>query len=74
MFRRVLTRFAEPAELNRLVEMHKQAASQFQSNTDAAKQLLKAAAVETDADPAEAAARVVVANVLLNLDETLTRP
>ena len=76
MFRRTLIRPAEPNELQRLNEILNQARAEFLANPDAAKQLILAARLtcSDSTDPADLAAHVVVANVILNLDEALMKP
>ena len=68
-FRLVLIRPPSDKELARLVELHATLKKHYESDPDAAKELLTAAGLK-DGD----AAMVAVANVLLNLDETLTKP
>jgi len=68
-FRLVLIRPPSTRELARLKELHTTMTEHFQSDPAAAEELLKSASLnEGDA------AMVAVANVLLNLDETLTKP
>ena len=76
MFRRTLISPAEPNELQRLNEILNQARAEFLANPDAAKQLILAARLtcSDSTDPADLAAHVVVANVILNLDEALMKP
>jgi len=64
-FRLVLIRHAEPAELDRLVALY----DSLKDDLDDGKALLKSAGLTTGD-----ARLVAVANVLLNLDETLMRP
>ncbi|PHR87589.1 MAG: hypothetical protein COA78_37025 [Blastopirellula sp.] len=74
-FRRVLVRPPNQPEVERLVQMYQIALSDFQSHPDSATRLLKSANITVDKDtkPVELAAWTTVANVLLNLDETLMR-
>jgi hypothetical protein len=73
---RVLARAPYEPELKRLLRLHDAALAAFRSRPETAKSLLAAAntAALAGQDAAEQAAYVTVANVLLNLDETLTRP
>lgn len=64
-FQRVLMRPAEPEELDRLVELYKSLGKEITDGAD----LLRAAG-RTEGDPI----LIAVANVLLNLDETLVKP
>jgi len=71
-FRLVLARQPKPAEAERLLTLYRQEMEQFSIDGPAAK--VMAGAGTTDLTPeqiAETAAWTVVANVLLNLDETL---
>jgi hypothetical protein len=74
-FRRVLTRPGTSAELDRLVRLYGSALADFRRRPDAAIALLKAANTKPieGRDPADQAAATTVGNVLLNLDETVTR-
>jgi mono/diheme cytochrome c family protein len=75
-FTRVLARQPSEPELNRLLRLYAAAGADFRRRPDAAKSLLTAANVKTlpQVDLTDQAAAIAVANVLLNLDETLTRP
>ncbi|MFT6862813.1 MAG: hypothetical protein ACJAVK_001373 [Akkermansiaceae bacterium] len=68
-FRLVLIRPPSAKELARLSELHETMTRHYESDPAAAKELLAAAGL-ADGE----AAMVAVANVLLNLDETLTKP
>jgi hypothetical protein len=68
-FRLVLTRPPEVVETKRLVALYELLHSDFDGDSEAASDLLKAAGLK-DGD----AALIAVANVLLNLDETLMKP
>ncbi|MFP6764488.1 MAG: PSD1 and planctomycete cytochrome C domain-containing protein [Planctomycetaceae bacterium] len=68
-FRLVLTRPPHPEEVSRLVELHSELQADFKADPQAATNLLAAPGLKTG-DPA----LVAVANVLLNLDETLMKP
>jgi hypothetical protein len=75
-FRKVLMRPPTEAEAERLLRLYTQAAANFHNRPDAAKSLLSAAnsTLSPGHTEAEQAAYTLVANVLLNLDETLTKP
>lgn len=75
-FRCVLVRPPVPEELARLERLYTASLADFMKRPDAALSLLKAANAETIAkrDRPDFAACITVANVLLNLDETLTKP
>jgi hypothetical protein len=75
-FRRVLSRPPTKAETTRLEGLYNTSLAGFRHKPDSAKSLLGAANVPTlpNHDTAEQAAYTVLANVLLNLDETLTKP
>ena len=69
-FRTCLTRKPEAAEIERLVTLYKQQLTNFTSQPQTANKIIK----ESNApNKAEWAALTMVANVLLNLDETLTK-
>jgi hypothetical protein len=74
--RRVLTREPAGPELDRLSRLYDTLLAEYRGKPDAATALLKAANVKPlpDRDTAEQAAYTAVANVLLNLDEALTKP
>ncbi|MAD78977.1 MAG: hypothetical protein CMJ51_06360 [Planctomycetaceae bacterium] len=74
-FRRALSREPEDAELDVLRELHRREETRFRERPDAVARLLEAARIDaTDGrDPAGLAAMVVVCNVILNLDEFVTR-
>ena len=67
---------ASPAQQDVLVGLFESEISHFRKNTDAAKQLatMPLGPLSADGDTATMAAWTVVANVLLNLDQALTRP
>ncbi len=69
-FRTCLTRKPEAAELERLVTLYKQQVAYFTVQPQAALKLVKDSKA---AHKAEFAALTMVANVLLNLDETVTK-
>jgi hypothetical protein len=68
----VLSRDAKPVELDRLVSTYEQELTYYGSRPDAAARLLGGDNARR-AHPIEAAAWTMVANVLLNLDETITK-
>ena len=68
-FRRCLTRAPSTAELARLERLYHEQLEIYRHDPAAARQVAKGMA----GDPAEAAALTMVANVLLNLDEMLTK-
>ena len=68
-FRLALIRPPTENEVSRLVELYEALSSDFASNPEAATQLVKAARLESGD-----ATLIAVANVLLNLDETLMKP
>ncbi|MFZ4986763.1 MAG: DUF1553 domain-containing protein, partial [Blastocatellia bacterium] len=68
-FRRCLTRAPSTAELARLERLYHEQLEIYRRDPAAARQVAKGMA----GDPAEAAALTMVANVLLNLDEMLTK-
>jgi hypothetical protein len=68
-FRLCLTRLPSARELSRLTALHQSLRADYESDPEAAKQLLASAGLK-EGD----AAMIGVANVLLNLDETLTKP
>ena len=70
-FRLCLTRKPTAIELERLVALYNQQLANYKASPQAAEQLVKGEAKELPAP--ELAAWTIVANVLLNLDETLTK-
>jgi hypothetical protein len=74
-FRRCLSRHPKEAEVARLVGLFQSELAHFRQDAAAAKKLVAGALgpLAGEIDPAEAAAWTVVANVLLNLDETVTK-
>lgn len=73
---RTLARKPAAPELDRLVRLFDTTLADFRAKPEAAKALLAAASAQPlkDHDTATYAAYLVVANVLLNLDEALTKP
>ncbi|MEZ6123032.1 MAG: PSD1 and planctomycete cytochrome C domain-containing protein [Planctomycetaceae bacterium] len=76
MFRRLLVRAPRDEELQRLQQLQQQVAAEFQASPQSAADLLTEARVTEPelADRQALAVRIVLASVLLNLDETVTRP
>ncbi|MHC4876720.1 MAG: PSD1 and planctomycete cytochrome C domain-containing protein [Planctomycetota bacterium] len=74
-FRRVLARKPSPAELQKLTDLLVETQTEFAVDRDTATELVTAAGIADRASqgPEQLAALTVVANVLLNLDETLMR-
>ena len=73
-FRLTLARRPTPAELERLMALYRQEIERFSKDAASARAMAGSAAAAggaSAADIAELAAWTVVANVLLNLDETL---
>jgi hypothetical protein len=74
-FRRVLSRTPAEAELTRLVHLYETTLAELKAKPDGAAALLKSAnSVAEGSVGSEQAAYTVIANVLLNLDEALTKP
>ena len=74
-FRLCLARPASSEELDRLGELFRQAYEELSKQPEQAQKLATdpLGPLPTDADPIEMAAWTTIANVLLNLDETLMR-
>jgi hypothetical protein len=73
-FRAVLTRPPSERETLRLQQLWGETRDDYQNDPAAAADLAQSAGLPAkDADP-ELAAWITVANVLLNLDETVTKP
>jgi mono/diheme cytochrome c family protein len=74
-FRTVLARKPEPKELDRVIALHDQMLQKYEADSKAAKELATSglSAPPKDANVPQLAAWTVVSNVLLNLDETLTK-
>ena len=70
-----VAREAKPDEVRRLIELYESELAHFRGRPEAARQLatVPLGAAPPDRDLAELAAWTVVGNVLLNLDETLTK-
>ncbi|MEX0867876.1 MAG: DUF1553 domain-containing protein [Pirellulales bacterium] len=75
-WRLAVTRPASDKELGRLVQLYEEAKAEYAADPEAAQQLATEplGPLPAGLDAAELAAWTVVANVLLNLDETLARP
>jgi hypothetical protein len=71
--RLVLSREAKPAELDRLIALYRSEREHYLADTVAALRVLGQPGGAPDADVADLAAWTVVANVLLNLDEAVTK-
>ena len=74
MFRRLLVRSPTGEEIQRLMAMYDSAVIHYGQDHKAASDMLTSARVTSDDDHVRIAARIVVASILLNLDETLSRP
>jgi hypothetical protein len=74
-FRLCVARAPAPAELDRLLELYRENLEKYKKDSAAAKAMAKSGLPEPPRgiDTAELAAWTVVANVLLNLDETVTK-
>ncbi len=75
-FRRVLCREAEQAEIERIAALYERELGNYQKDVKAAEAIARSGleeALPTDVPMPELAAWTVVSNVLLNLDETLTK-
>jgi hypothetical protein len=71
-FRLVATRTPKPDEVERIVDSYTRQLERFRKDPAAAARTIKGSAIE-GVDPVEHAAWTLVANALLNLDETLTK-
>ncbi len=71
-FRIVTSRRPGREELNRLLSLYRQQLARFTTDAKSARELLKDDALD-DSRSAELAAWTIVANVLMNLDEALTK-
>jgi mono/diheme cytochrome c family protein len=71
-FRLAATRTARPDELRRIAASYAKQLARFRKDPGAAGQVIAGYAI-SGVDPAEQAAWTMVANALLNLDETLTK-
>jgi hypothetical protein len=68
-------RYPQPRELQVLAELYSQQLTYYQSERDAAVKLLSVGESKRDEslDPSEHAAWTMMANLILNLDETITK-
>ena len=75
-FRTVTSRHAQPAELNLLQESLKDRLRHFKDDPPGAQKLLQLGARRSRPEmaPTELAAYTVIASLILNLDESITRP
>ena len=71
-FRRCTARRPTPEELNRILAFYNLELSRYQKDTGAAAEVIKGYE-KASLDPCEQAAWTMVANVMLNLDETITK-
>ena len=74
MFRRVLIRPPSEQETQRLLALYEEMLRDYLAAPKDAQQLLESAHLKAQEDAASLAARTVVGNVILNLDESFTRP
>jgi uncharacterized membrane protein len=75
-FRRTLVRLPSPDELGRLVQLYHQMSDIYKTDKKSAAELAAGGLSEPlpkDVEPSELAAWTAVSNVLLNLDETMTK-
>lgn len=72
-FRACTSRGPKASELSALTKLYSAALQRYQSDGDARKKLFEASGVKVAADEAKVAAWIVVANTILNLDETITK-
>jgi hypothetical protein len=72
-FRLCTARTPEPVEVDRLTRAFEAERGHFSRDAKAARAVFKGSAVPDEKDLAETAAWTLIANVLLNLDETLTK-
>jgi hypothetical protein len=74
-FRLCTARLPAARELDLLADLYQQQLAHYQMDRDAAVKLLSVGELERDAslDPAEHAASTMMANLMLNLDETITK-
>jgi hypothetical protein len=72
-FRLCVAREPNEAELNHLMEVYRRELARFESNASAAEAIVGKQSKAPDDSPGELAAWFYVANILLNLDETITK-
>jgi hypothetical protein len=75
LFERATSRPPDAEELEGLLELYRANLAEYQANPEAAKQVIHVGGLPPDAslDPGELAAWTMVANLVLNLDEVLTK-
>jgi hypothetical protein len=73
VFRLCLARHPNRAEVDRLEELYRSELERFEADPDAARALVQREREHADVEPQQLAAWFYVANVLLNLDETITK-
>ena len=75
-FRRVLSRYPEASELNAVLHVIQEAAAEFAANSEAANELLSVGNSPRDPalDSRQLASWTTAMSVLLNLDETISKP
>ncbi len=75
LFRRATARPAEPDELDELIAAYQDFLDEYKGDTEAALKLITIGETKPDAtlDPADLAATTMVANIVLNLDEVITK-
>ena len=82
MFRSALIRMPRPEEIQRLIDLQNETTAGFLDSPESATELLSTARIRTPADSVQnnvesnawLASAVVVASVILNLDEMVMRP
>ena len=72
-FRLCVARHPTPEEISHLEQLYRYALDRFQRDPSAARSLIEARKIPQPSDPSELAAWFYVANILLNLDETITK-
>jgi hypothetical protein len=74
LFERILIRSPKPDELKILEEYYEESLRKFIRDTDSAEKLLALGEAErSESDPTKTAALMLTAQVLYNLDETITK-
>ncbi|HRI58444.1 MAG TPA: PSD1 and planctomycete cytochrome C domain-containing protein [Saprospiraceae bacterium] len=75
IFRRVLTRKPERIEIQKLAALYNEELTRFQQSPERAKQLLKTGRYpqNSDLDPAQQAAMMLVVSAIFNLDEAVSK-
>jgi hypothetical protein len=73
-FRLCVSRYPKPKELDQLLNLYHQQLQHFQQDPQAGAKIMEGVILPAkEADPAEFSAWTVVSNLLLNMDETLTK-